>query len=201
MGSKSADFTCITSRGSSVVDYLLCKPEWFELINNVCILPYTMYSDHCIVEFSLTCVHNNKTPVFKTAYKKYTWENIKKDQFINDLNTEEAFAKFEDVFCMSDASTHDDIDKMVNKFTNIICEAAAPYFCKTIVIKPHNKGKKCKWLTDECYTLRERFFECLNEYRKEHNEITRTNMTTARSNYVNCARKWKATFSLKKMYL
>ena len=44
-------YTCITADGSSVVDYVLCREEDFNLLHSFCVTPATVYSDHCLVAF------------------------------------------------------------------------------------------------------------------------------------------------------
>ena len=47
------EFTCETTNGCSVVDYLLCKICDYELIRKFVVRSPTVYSDHCQIEFDI----------------------------------------------------------------------------------------------------------------------------------------------------
>lgn len=54
----NGDFTCITNRGRSIVDYLLLSLNDFDCISEFCICDPDEYSDHCAlyISFDLKCV-------------------------------------------------------------------------------------------------------------------------------------------------
>ena len=46
-------YTFVNSRGSSLIDYVLCKPELFECVHDFKVHDPNILSDHCLVNFSL----------------------------------------------------------------------------------------------------------------------------------------------------
>ena len=53
LGEDTGQFTCIKGNGSSVVDYVLCKPDLFNIICSFEIGEPNLLSDHCAINFSL----------------------------------------------------------------------------------------------------------------------------------------------------
>jgi len=82
--------TCVKSTGSSVVDYLLCKPELISRLTSFDILEQNILSDHCALTFSIDVFINNKNTIeardaTRTQRKMdyvYRWDNNKLDSFI-----------------------------------------------------------------------------------------------------------------------
>ena len=190
MGDNSSNHTCVTSRGSSVVDYVLLKPGYFTLIDNFYIQSSSLHSDHNVVEFSINVVSNENSPVRKCVEQKYVWDNKKKENFINEISSDDITSKFFDIFTHVDMNMNkENVDQLVRSFTEIICDKADPLFTKTITIKNAEPCPKLNWLSDECLELRNEFFIALNEFRNNCDDTSRLNMTQARSRYVNASRR------------
>ena len=71
-------FTCVNSRGKSVVDYVLCSPGIFRSIEDFTIHPLTPESDHKPISFRLKCKisRENNGPVNKSRWHnvyRYNW--------------------------------------------------------------------------------------------------------------------------------
>ena len=57
---EGQSFTYFSRIGSSVIDYMLMKPESFYYVNNFRILPFDEFSDHTPLQFSLSVLDNTE---------------------------------------------------------------------------------------------------------------------------------------------
>ena len=67
---KVGRYTCINTNGTSVVDYVLCKPELFKLIQSFNVAEPNILSDHCVIYFSLNMISNTKPVVANNDTEK-----------------------------------------------------------------------------------------------------------------------------------
>ena len=81
-------FTCVKNNGSSVVDYVLCKPDLFDSVYKFEVEEPNILSDHCILNFSFS----NQEGVEVFDKKKgecenylYKWNNDKKIEYTDRL--------------------------------------------------------------------------------------------------------------------
>lgn len=72
-------YNSISPQGALVIDYLLAQECCFSSVNYSNILPLTVWSDHCPIEFNLRCVVSRNPPVQHIT--KITWDNDKRWQF------------------------------------------------------------------------------------------------------------------------
>ena len=66
--------TCVKSRGSSTVDYVLCTPVLLNILNDFEVLPVNEYSDHNPIVFDLKVHCCQSAMVTDIARQKMTWD-------------------------------------------------------------------------------------------------------------------------------
>ena len=111
-------FTCFTSRGRGVVDYLVASHSSIEYISNFDIDPLRVESDHCPVVFTFKfkpehrpSVHKSKPPGQNFSY--YKWDSARIFQYYEELTSNVACEKLADFLCMltADATAEEVCDK------------------------------------------------------------------------------------------
>ena len=125
---------------------------------------------------------------------KLKWNDVDKDLYINQISSKETEEKIVEMF-NDVGNCRESVEMLVNNFSSLIGDIANPLFGKNIKIN-YNKGsvKKALWMSNECLRLRDDFLLCLNIYRAGQYDQNRINMVTARSAYVNCARKCRKEY-------
>lgn len=197
---NTGQFTCTTANGSSVVDYFLCKAQDLDLVQNLKVEQPTPYSDHNLLHITLPFqqLHNenvNNETVGKGMHK-LVWKTEKQDLYIQQLTLEETENKFVEIFSQT-CDSPENVEQMVQSFTDVLVKIADPLFGKTINIdsKGHKtSNSKTLWMSEECLQLRETFFAKLNIYRASKTDENRINMVQARSLYTNMARRCRRDY-------
>ena len=64
---KEGIYTCYTSRGCSVVDYVIVSANMQCRITNFCVATLKTYSDHCPLEFTFTATVANLSTEAQTV--------------------------------------------------------------------------------------------------------------------------------------
>ena len=192
------EYTCVNPNGSSVVDYILCTANDFQLIHDFDVGIPTLYSDHNIIAVKIICNDSEYASLDNCTANskdyKLKWNDVDKDLYINQISSEETEEKIVEMF-NDVGNCRESVEMLVNNFTSLIGDIANPLFGKNIKIN-YNKGsvKKASWMSNECLRLRDDFLLCLNIYRTGQCDQNRINMVTARSAYVNCARKCRKEY-------
>jgi hypothetical protein len=79
-------YTFIGSRGSSLVDYVICTQNMFQYRESFDVSDPNILSDHCIVSLSFVfdkpCIINDIYNEYDYVKYKYVWTNDMKDDFI-----------------------------------------------------------------------------------------------------------------------
>ncbi len=204
-------FTCVTSRGSSVVDYVLSSVELFTHLADFTVLDPTPFSDHnkvvCTLNVSTSPVEQERSVYGLEAYvcqkdKKYVWDNSKNVDYLGTINSEDIKQEFNTVINdLGNAVDGSAIDKCVGKFTDILAKVADPLFarynCTSQCTHSRYKAqaKVPEWMCDNCHTLRDVFYSCLNDYRVLKTDDKRKSMTGARNNYVSHTRACRLRYA------
>ena len=85
-------FTFTGSSGRSVVDYVITNPSMFDVIQKFRVCEPNILSDHCVLEFSLFrninmyTTQREETEPSERLYKNNAWDDVKKDQYMFNLN-------------------------------------------------------------------------------------------------------------------
>lgn len=135
------EYTYVGPSGSSVIDYMLCKPCYLDKIDDFEVLPPSLYSDHCPLRLCLKlhCTKPPKGEIYSGVNKKYQWYSEKMSEFVEALGKDDVQDQLSVLFTpeSGDLGASEQVDKRVNEFTAIIQKTADPYFAKYTQIKKY----------------------------------------------------------------
>lgn len=193
-------FTCETSRGSSVVDYVVSSVELFPHIADFAVHEATPFSDHNLISCVLNVnVKNNDqsdlSPYGLDRYicrktKKTKWDNCKKAAYVESLKTDSVKEELD--FILVDIENDIDgnnVDDCVERFTNVLTSVADPLFSRFNCTSEcthqqyQSQHKVPEWMCEHCHSLRYVFYTHLNQYRRGKTDDLRRSMVTARNDY------------------
>lgn len=194
-------FTFTGNTGRSVVDYVITNPSMFNVFKRFSVCDPNILSDHCIIRFSMLkhtniyTTQSEETDSSERLYKKYKWDEVKKDEYIFNLNGSE-HELLNLVSNLTHASKPDDIDENIGDFLNLMENVCDPIFAKLLKIPnetdtnySYNHQSNRPWFDEECQALRDSFYKKLNIYRNNKNNTNEKNMIKARSDFKNMIRK------------
>ena len=189
------NYTSVNSRGKSVIDYVLCKPDMFKWFCEFKIHDVCEWSDHCKLSLAVKTKCVPKANCKPGVIHKFRWDNDKKDEFVNCLG--DIVPDIENVIqSLTDNLTEEKVDESLQTITNLMHGIAEPLFgkkCKTNVI--HNVETP-PYYTDECENKRKTFFDTLNVYRRDGSDINRRVMVDARRAFKDMARKCRREYDI-----
>jgi hypothetical protein len=200
------EFTYVTSRGASVVDYLLCPSKLFHLVSEFYIAEPNQYSDHSCVHFALNVCQNNNEHNPKTSgrSKRYVWNDEHSTEFCNSFAGEESQVKLDQMMQIlqdENSINVDTLDEALNCFNEAIYSAADPLFARFSTAgrpKCTFVEHKIPWYSEDCEEMRRVFFDKLNMYRLDNSDLNRSNMAKARNAFRKCARACRYKFDKEK---
>ena len=196
--------TCV--KGNSVIDYFVCSPDIFEIINDFWVRDFdpTLSDVHCALEMVLKTSDNmpeqnvrSQCNVEKQVQEdaesvcmKYKWEKDKESNFVKEFSTEEV----EKLLRRMDSSEN------VTVCINSVCDEIVQMFKKKVekcgmVVKYKTKEieeshKKCKeWYNEECKKKRKLYNRARNRYLRIKSELNREDMKRACKEYKKEIRK------------
>ena len=211
--SQVGQFTCVTKKGSSVVDYIICDPALFPLFTDFKVNSPNIMSDHCSILFSLQRADNkdnsninDKTIPISDAVParfKYTWDNNVQTQFIDKLASDDSQCKLEQLITgLNDVSTESTLDNNLNAFYSFIDEVCDPLCKKNIGIKNNNnsknnlKKKSKPWFDNECRQSRSEFYEDLKSFRQSDSSQNRKHLIETRKKHKETIKKKRREYGL-----
>jgi hypothetical protein len=172
---KQGKYTCVKSAGSSVVDYVLCKPELFSFFSKFQVLDPNIWSDHCMINFTLGTIGCHQKEISETSksYEQleyvYKWDKDKQITYENVLNSETYFNDFQHLIgSLSNMQDKTQIDENLQTFYLVIDEVCSPLFRKNVksnkVAKPITKISQ-PWYDHACKEKQKHFYDNLNIFR------------------------------------
>ena len=201
-------YTCIKSAGSSVVDYVLCKPDLMECFAKFNVCEPNILSDHCAISFS---IHNhmpieqaerqNYDHISNKKSSKYVWNPDKDREYLDALKSEENTRILNTLIeQIEHISSEDTINENINGFYEFMSNITNPLFKRDQTNKPKNKTPnthKSEWFDIQCQEQRNSFYKNLRTYEKINSDEYRQNMTKSRSEYKTIIRQKRNLFNRK----
>ena len=125
------EYTYHSTRGSSVVDYIICSNESLNLVSNFEILDIGQeVSDHNMLMCTIKTKLQDDTTCDKPV-KKYSWDVQKRETFRNNLiHVKPDIETVVNEIC--DSSSYDEIIYGIHTITGIIQSVADPLFSKVV---------------------------------------------------------------------
>ena len=184
-------FTCVTQNGSSVVDYILCRPDLMKFFTAFAVHEPNISSDHCELRFT---IGSSKTRTDEACAKDfghleytYKWDTNEKERFIQDMKSDVIQDRLKGITDeLYFAENESDIDLNLNNFYGIIDDVCTPVFKKRLknnTSHTQTHAKKQSWFDSECEAQQNQFYKTLRDYRREKSELNRQNMVKNRSAY------------------
>jgi hypothetical protein len=127
-------FTCVKSMGSSVVDYVLCRPVFFDYFTNFSVEEPNILSDHSAILFELgTNDFNSDTQeereITHEIKNKFVWDSNKVDNYKQALQDEDFLCELDILSnSLSHLSKDIDIDDNLSNFYSIFESICNPIF-------------------------------------------------------------------------
>ncbi|UYV72782.1 hypothetical protein LAZ67_10000673 [Cordylochernes scorpioides] len=151
-GDREGDFTYVSERGSSTIDYCIVSQGILEKISDFRI-ETQMYSDHLplILKLTVQNTYENKSKVEEYGVTRYRW-------------TAEGIKTFKQELKKLQVVKISNLDSSVNNFTQRITEAMS-----TSGIMHSTKGatgKSKPWFDKNCYEMKKLTKESMKEYRR-----------------------------------
>jgi hypothetical protein len=201
-------YTYVGSAGCSLVDYVISSVDIMRLFHSFEVTDPNILSDHCEVRFSLLqnnyefieevteTVNNKNNEYIKFKYK---WNTMHTDEYCRNVSSIE-FQNSLGFICesLNDITENCDIDTNIGQFLSLIDQVCEPLF--KVNLSNHSFNPKFKdekhqqWFDEECKQKRNTFYNCLDAYRFENNNINRVNMCKSRSEYKNTIRRKRYAF-------
>ena len=156
----NGDFTCITNRGRSILDYFLLSLNDFDCISEFCIFDPDEYSDHCALYicFDLKGVDVLSGSTDETNYvRKLVWSCENEEMFRNSLSEQSSHY---DELIMKAESDKSTVSEVVDCFATSLFDTAYSYFGKTMQsTQPHQfqKYKANSWFDNTCKSAKKDF--------------------------------------------
>ena len=191
--------TFVGARGSSMVDYVLVSQDLLSKFSSFSIDEPNIISHHCTLFFSL--IYNvsrsgancnateGNSPKIKS---KYVWDKTLQADYIRNLSSEDTINTLNTItnkFCQE--GNISDFDKNISNFVIALDGVCKPLFER----KMHSESAQSKssgtQYDETCDLNKVLFFEKLNNYRKDKNEINRSELVQARSKYKSSVRHFK----------
>ena len=193
-------FTCVNSRGKSVVDYVLCCSGLFNLISDFTVHPLTPESDHKPISFKLKCniARENKS-VNKSNWHsvyRYKWS----DSDLNDIGYKithssddtnpinKTYIDFKSA--ISDLQSPSEISKL---YTHHITSNINTVIQKKKILPPRDRPK---WFDNDCRKKRNELVELNRENEKNINN--QINLSKERRQYVALRQRKERNFNRNK---
>ena len=163
LGDLSGAYTCIKSRGCSVVDYFASSEKVTNKVQFLEILPFTNFSDHCPLLLTLQTsqldIINLKhiSELFETAPARFIINQSMKETFTNIQETESS-TKFQDeirqrisLLTKSDSTlTREKVTDIVNEFTGHLQNLASACFKTSKGKGSHKRPENEPWFSSSC---------------------------------------------------
>ena len=197
--SKIGKCTYVGSNGKSLVDYAIASQSLFSLIDKFEVAEPNIFSDHCVINFSLSAskevkvVEKQHDPESLLKYK-YVWNNEHAEAYREVLDSDCVRMQIESLKTdLSNTESLNELNANLNSFQNLMESVCSPLFKKNIIhgdkMSSFNEYKQ-PWYTDECKFYRNVFYRNLDSYRSnKEDQVFRENMVKARSDYKRVLRK------------
>ena len=184
------EYTFISHRGTSVVDYLLLNYNDFKYINIFEIEPINDLSDHSAIHFCIvgTSATEQSRDNSKSHEPYLAWDHSQIDTFRESL-----MGNISRLNQLTTELQNNTIDDEISSFTLFMQDNAFKFFGKTRKNTFHNNNNNNRksWFNKECYTARKEFNIARNNFLRSKNDENKINFITRKRAYTSIKRKCK----------
>ena len=125
---NNGTFTYASNQGASLIDMLLARETDFSLLSDFQVNPFTEFSDHASISFSLCCKNLNVLECEQNNDVNFLWNPNQKTTFRNRLIA--LLPKFNSITSTVNHCSRSSINNMVSQFSDTLTEVAFPLFSK-----------------------------------------------------------------------
>ena len=164
LGDFRGNYTCITPRGSSVVDYFAASSTIYHTLSRMEVLPFTIFSDHRPLRITVSNDILEITPslpinqVYDPAPTRYVYDNSGKANFmkIQTFNEfRERHNRIREELDLKNTEhiehlTRPDITELNETYTTYLNDMADKCFKKTSILKNKKRASKQPWFNWAC---------------------------------------------------
>ena len=198
------EFTCVTSRGRSVVDYLLLSLCDFECVSHFSICDVDEHSEHSALYFCLKLMNKDVTYNHRknasTPTKKLVLSCNNQELFRSTLVNQ--FGKYNNLITRLD-SDNISVNEVVEFFSKYLFDGAFCLFGKTINCDSDNQPKITNmsnpWFDNTCKTAKQNFNRAKHAHSRCRSNEHRVNLTRCRTS-LNKAKRRAQAVSLRKLF-
>ena len=186
-GIRGGKFTCITHRGCSAVDYLLCSAEYIDIVKHFEVLETDIFSDHRPICFEIEYVCNDTNLETHVLTEKMIWNNDKKDIFVEKLNSPSTTEMFDAMVELIEQqgiqNCVEHVNQVLNTFVDALRNVTDDLFYRKFDSQASKINEKPIWADDNWLPLKKNFLRSRDKYNRNQSDSNRVNMTEARKSY------------------
>ena len=199
---EGQSLTYFSRHGSSVIDYMLMKPESFCYINKFEILPFNEFSDHTPLKLLLNVFEsvNVQSNGINDTFR-FQWNSNERDVFRRALISR--LPDMNNVTHLLDRHDKNSVNRAVNDFVTILNDVATPLFKKKTY---KNEGSfnvrhssRAKWFDDECHEKKQLYNEALRQFNIYKTLDTRHVLCDRKKEYKKTVRRKRRAFKFAEM--
>ena len=194
-GDIKGKFTFCNQMGHSVIDYMLTKYEYYNVVTDFKVLEVNEFSDHAPIYAGFS-VKNNPIECIpektENGVKYILWNKDKETEY--KIKIIECLPDFENAVLKLETGDINatTVSSCVEKISDIIYTTAFEVFGKTKQNTSSNQKNVTSqniWHNNECKLSRAVFHKARNRYYRYPTAVNRTRFTQTRNNYVKLTRK------------
>ena len=177
-GDIDGSFTYHSDRGNSLIDYIMCSIDVFDIVDTFSVTP-RVETDHMAVCARLFgCVDSFLNyDQENVSFDKVFWDLDKLHMFLDYFNCEEAKVNLENASRVVDS----DVEAAVSKFTETMCNATS---CMKRTVRIGRRSRTTnKWFDEECRVLKREAKQMLNRYARSRTLENKQRYKEKRTHY------------------
>lgn len=184
------NITCYANNGQSVVDYVLCSDNAFELFDDFKVSD-EVESTHLPITFSLSLTLNNNERAYNLLPKtRYRWNNKCLLEYLHNWDVLSADVVNQFHSCIDNG----DVQGASSLFNTVMQSCAS--FCKSNTVLTNNVPKGENWYDGECKMARDTARRLLRVFQASNSKCDRERYVESVSHYKQlCVEKLSSSFS------
>ncbi|ESO88701.1 hypothetical protein LOTGIDRAFT_165489 [Lottia gigantea] len=196
--SNVGKFTFNSSRGSSVIDYVLADPFSFECLSNFTVENASEFSDHCALSFGFNYnpeTVNLKRPPESLETVFIKWDSKRSDEFRQSLTNQ--LIKLNEL--VDSYASCNDVNILVKNITSLFYDISVSCFGRKQKIRNNSrrfssKLKHNEWYDSNCRKARSKFNRSRNRFVKTRTDYDRLIFCEHRKLFNRTKRRAKFSF-------
>jgi hypothetical protein len=195
------DFTCYTSQGSSVVDYVLTSVEFREQIAGFSVCELTPHSDHTPLHLSLAC--SNRTCVPDHTQPGETIDRLRWEQERIPTYRELVSNQLPDLHNIVSSLNQSviSVHAAVSSVSEMLYDAAFSVCGKRVLTgrrnTSHVRHPDSPWFDETCRLEKSNFRKSVKEFNADRSEVKRQQLVIGRRRYNRAKRLAKERHDIK----